>query len=135
LKKLSPNAPCPCGSGKKYKKCCQVYHKGAVAKDALSLMRSRYAAYAAGACDYIIRTTHPDNPEYSSSTKSWQKRIEAFCTETDFLGLEIEEYHETEGEAFVTFCAMLSGGEMRERSRFLKEAGRWLYVDGELRAV
>src|SRR5215207_8760732 len=25
-KKLSRNAPCPCGSGKKYKHCC--YHKG-----------------------------------------------------------------------------------------------------------
>lgn len=22
MKKISPNAPCPCGSGKKYKKCC-----------------------------------------------------------------------------------------------------------------
>ena len=23
MKKIKPNAPCPCGSGKKYKKCCK----------------------------------------------------------------------------------------------------------------
>ena len=23
-KKVKPNEPCPCGSGKKYKKCCSV---------------------------------------------------------------------------------------------------------------
>lgn len=25
MNKVGRNAPCPCGSGKKYKKCCQVY--------------------------------------------------------------------------------------------------------------
>lgn len=25
-KKLNPNSPCPCGSGKKYKKCCRLLH-------------------------------------------------------------------------------------------------------------
>ena len=46
MKKFSINSPCPCGSGGKYKKCCQKYHKGALAKDALTLMKSRYSAYA-----------------------------------------------------------------------------------------
>jgi preprotein translocase subunit SecA len=26
--KINRNAPCPCGSGKKYKKCCQMRQKG-----------------------------------------------------------------------------------------------------------
>ena len=95
-------------------------------------MKSRYSAYAAGASDYIIRTTHPDNSDYSTDHTSWKQSIEAFSRETDFLGLEIEAYRAGSEESFVTFRAMLSGGEMRERSRFLKEEGRWLYVEGEM---
>ena len=55
--KFSPNNPCPCGSGKKYKKCCQIYHKGKIAKSALELMKSRYSAFAVGDIDYIIKTS------------------------------------------------------------------------------
>ncbi|HHD72452.1 MAG TPA: zinc chelation protein SecC, partial [Epsilonproteobacteria bacterium] len=29
MAKYSPNLPCPCQSGRKYKKCCALYHKGA----------------------------------------------------------------------------------------------------------
>jgi len=95
-------------------------------------MKSRYAAYAAGVSDYILRTTHPDNPDYSTDRKSWKESIEVFSQGTDFLGLEIEAYTAGEQEAFVTFTAILSSGEMRERSRFLKEDGIWLYVEGEM---
>jgi len=44
--KFSVNNPCPCGSGKKYKKCCGILHKGVIAKDALELMKSCYSAFA-----------------------------------------------------------------------------------------
>jgi SEC-C motif-containing protein len=40
--KLSVNSPCPCRSGEKYKKCCQIYHKGAIAKDALFSEKSSF---------------------------------------------------------------------------------------------
>jgi len=95
-------------------------------------MKSRYSAYAVGESRYIIRTTHPDNPDYSTEQKSWKQSIEVFCRGTDFLGLEIESYSEGEQEVFVTFKAILSSGEMREKSRFLKVEGIWLYVDGEM---
>ncbi len=132
VKKLSPNHPCPCGSGSKYKKCCQRYHKGAVPPDALSLMKSRYSAYAAGESRYIIATTHPDNSDHKEAQKVWREEIDLFCQHTEFLGLKIFSFEETEREATVTFVAMLSTGEMRERSRFLKEEGRWLYLNGVL---
>ncbi len=54
MAKPSPNLPCPCGSGLKYKKCCQKYHKGALPSTALLLMKSRYSAYALGLADYIM---------------------------------------------------------------------------------
>jgi SEC-C motif-containing protein len=129
--KLSPNAPCPCGSGTKYKKCCQPYHKGARAPDALTLMRSRYSAYAAGQSRYILRTTHPNNPDHTDDTAAWQASIDAWCAATEFRRLEILEYTDGEKEAFVTFRATFGNGEMVERSRFLKEGDEWFYVDGE----
>ena len=130
MKKLSPNASCPCGSEKKYKKCCKIYHLGALAKDALILMKSRYSAYAAGESRYIMETTHPKNPDFTTDTKTWRASINDFCENTLFDGLEIVEFIDGEREAFVTFIAHLGKGELREKSRFLKEEGKWLYVDG-----
>ena len=53
---MSPNEKCPCGSAIKYKKCCKAYHDGKIPKDALTLMKSRYSAYAAGEVKYIQKT-------------------------------------------------------------------------------
>ena len=132
MKKIGPNALCPCGSGNKYKKCCQSYHKGARPKDALTLMKSRYSAYAAGQSRYIVATTHPENPDYREDRLGWLAEIDVFCQHTGFLGLEILEFVDGDAEAFVTFRAILDSGEMIERSRFLKIEGRWLYVSGEI---
>lgn len=130
MKKLSPNAPCPCGSKQKYKKCCAIYHKGALPQNALLLMKSRYSAFAAGESDYIIKTTHPDNPDYSADMLNWKKDINSFTQHTQFLRLEIIEFIDGDDEAFVTFKAKLSSGDMIEKSRFLKVENRWLYESG-----
>ena len=95
-------------------------------------MKSRYSAYAAGESRYIIATTHPDNPDYREDQKAWREEIDLFCRHTAFLGLEIMASVEVGREATVTFTAKLSTGEMLEKSRFLKEEGRWLYLDGEI---
>jgi SEC-C motif-containing protein len=131
MAKISSNSACPCSSGKKYKKCCAIYHKGALPKNALALMRSRYSAYSAGNSNYIVATTHPDNPDYTEDIKRWRDSIDLFSGQTDFLGLKIIEFIDGEKEAFVTFEAMLSSGKLIEKSRFLKVDRRWLYVDGE----
>lgn len=130
MPKPSPNIPCPCGSKKKYKKCCGIYHKGAFAPNALALMKSRYSAFAVGNSDYIMKTTHPDNDDYTTDTAEWKRSIDSFCDHTEFLGLKIEDFIDEGEEAYVTFIASLSSGPLHEKSRFLKEDGRWLYVDG-----
>lgn len=132
MAKYSANLPCPCGSGSKYKKCCAIYHKGAWAKTALLLMRSRYCAFATDESLYIIHTTHPDNSDYTPKRDEWRASIELFTKETRFLGLEIIEFSDAKEEAFVTFRAKLSSGDLLEKSRFLKVSGRWLYVDGDI---
>jgi SEC-C motif-containing protein len=127
MKKVSPNSLCPCGSKIKYKKCCGKYHKGAFAPTALLLMKSRYCAYVIGDGDYIIKTTHSHNPDFSSNIKEWKASIDAFSEHTVFLGLKILEVIEGKEVSFVTFKALLSSGEMVEKSRFLKEGSCWFY--------
>jgi SEC-C motif domain protein len=129
--KISPNAPCPCHSGKKYKQCCQPYHKGILPSNAEKLMRSRYSAYALGLVEYIIATTHPNNPDAAIALPDWQKGIRDFADATNFKALKIVECIEGEEESFVTFEATLSETIMREKSRFLNVEGKWLYERGE----
>ena len=129
--KPAPNAPCPCGSRLKYKKCCRRYHQGALASDALTLMKSRYSAYAFEQADYIIRTTHSECSEYNDHTAQWKEEIVAFGRHTEFLGLEIVAWSQKETEAYVHFRAHLSSGILEEKSRFVKESGRWLYAGQE----
>jgi len=131
MAKVSGNIPCPCHSNTKYKKCCQKYHKGALPPTAQALMRSRYSAFALGLADYIIATTHPDNSDYREDVASWREEILAFSHHTSFLGLRILSFEPGQEESFVTFEATLSSDILKERSRFLKPAQRWLYVDGE----
>jgi len=94
-------------------------------------MKSRYSAYAVGDANYIIRTTHPNNCDYSTDIDKWKSEIKEFCKNTEFKRLEILEFIDGEDEAFVTFKAYLNNGYMVEKSRFLKVDNRWLYVDGE----
>ena len=129
MKKFSINSPCPCGSGAKYKKCCQKYHKGALVKDALTLMKSRYSAYALSEADYIIKTTDSQNVDFTNDLKAWRESILEFSNSNDFEGLKIIEYIDNGDSAIVEFEAYISGGIMRERSSFIKRDSRWLYVE------
>jgi SEC-C motif domain protein len=129
--KISPNSPCHCHSNIKYKKCCQPYHKGAFPKTALLLMRSRYSAYALGLIEYIMASTHPNNPDATIALSDWQNSIAEFSKTTQFIGLKILEFVDREDESFVTFEAQFNHASMKEKSRFLKINGKWLYESGE----
>jgi len=129
--KTRPNNPCPCYSGEKYKKCCQPYHKGILPSNALKLMRSRYSAFALDLAEYIMETTHPDNPDYTVETAQWGESIHAFSASADFTGLKIREFIDGENVAYVTFTAFLGETAFTEKSRFYKVDGKWLYESGE----
>ncbi|NPA55736.1 MAG: hypothetical protein GXO40_05150 [Epsilonproteobacteria bacterium] len=121
--KISVNAPCPCGSAKKYKKCCRIYHKGAYPQDVLTLMKSRYSAFAVGEIGYIIKT--------SLNQKDY-KQLKDFSDSCEFKGLEILQHSYDS----VTFRAhILCNGvdnSFVEKSQFIKLDGRWVYKDGEI---
>lgn len=115
---------CPCGSGRQYDACCGRLHRGAAqAATAEELMRSRYSAYAVGDTAYVWRTWHPrTRPETVDPDPS-----------ITWTGLDVVGVGEDWVE-FVATCSTPTGvAELRERSRFEQRAGRWFYVDGDLR--
>lgn len=69
-KTLSKQAACPCGSGATYKECCRRYHDGELPPTAEALMRSRYSAYSKGLVQYVVDTTHPENPLAAGSNNA-----------------------------------------------------------------
>ncbi len=117
--------PCPCG-GADYAACCGRYHAGIPAPDALSLMRSRYSAYVLRLEDYLLATWHP-------TTRP--AMLDLAADNAKWLGLEVKNYTEESADrATVEFVARYKIGgrahRLHEISRFVREEGRWFYVDG-----
>lgn len=98
-------------------------------------MRSRYAAYATGNAGYILATTDPDGPHFQADRASWLAEVREFSQATEFLGLDVLEAEAEDDEGRVRFRATLvqdgADASFTEASRFRREGGRWLYVDGE----
>lgn len=84
-------------------------------------MRSRYSAFAVGNSDHLFRTWHPRT-----------RPTEQIETRQGWLGLEIVDVVAggvDDDAGIVEFIARYEGGQMRERSRFTKRGGRWLYEE------
>jgi len=133
---VSKYFPCPCGSKALYHKCCKRFHDGELPTNAQLLMKSRYCAYALDKPDYIIETTHAENPRRQDNLEEWRNDLHSFSQNTQFHSLEVIEFVDGEREAFVTFTANLHQGDrdvsFTERSAFEKVDGRWLYKSGEI---
>ena len=136
------SAACPCGrlqgSGPKakllaYADCCGRFidHWDAQpAPDAECLMRSRYTAFVCERADYLLATWHP----------SHRPALLDFDAAAQWLGLEVRGHWVKDVDhAEVEFVARhrLGGRAVRlhERSRFVREGGRWYYVDGDMLPV
>jgi SEC-C motif-containing protein len=124
------STPCPCGNAAGYARCCGPLHEGAAAATAEQLMRSRYSAYVLGREEYLLASWHP-------STRPARLDLAAQQPAPTWLGLGVKR-HESEGDhAVVEFVARLRYGggsarRMHEVSRFVRERGRWFYVDGDI---
>jgi SEC-C motif-containing protein len=92
-------------------------------------MKSRYSAYAMNRAEYIVSTTHPDFREIDRA--KWIKEIREFSKE-EFQNLKIIDYDWDEITGFVEFEALVGGTVLHEKSRFVKENGRWYYTQGEV---
>ncbi len=88
-------------------------------------MRSRYSAYVIGLLEYLLATWHA-----SSSPGDLE------LPPVKWLGLEVR-HAQTAGDAgVVEFVARCKEGgraqRMHETSRFMREDGRWYYIDGQM---
>jgi SEC-C motif-containing protein len=120
---------CPCGRPRAYADCCGPLHHGAPASDAEALMRSRYSAFVFGLPDYLRATWH-------ASTRPASLDLDE-APRPKWLGLEVKRHHATGPDSaiveFVARCRVGGRGQrMHEVSRFVREDGRWYYVDGEV---
>ncbi|MDI6745505.1 MAG: YchJ family metal-binding protein [Rhodocyclaceae bacterium] len=118
---------CPCGRPLPYASCCGLWHGGAPAPDAETLMRSRYSAYVLGLEDYLLATWH-------ATTRPADLQL-ATTPPPRWLGLTVKRYDSTGTDtAVVEFIARHKIGGRAERlheiSRFVREDGRWYYLDG-----
>lgn len=129
----APPRPCPCGRTDARGRvpdlsaCCGRYLAGEPAPDAEALMRSRYTAYVLHDAAYLLSTWHP---------RTRPGRLD-FDPQLKWLGLAVRGHVQADADhAEVHFVARHRhqgrGGRLQERSRFVREDGRWLYVDGDV---
>lgn len=124
-------AICPCGSDRPYAACCGRWHAGPQnlqAPDAEALMRSRYSAFVLGLTDYLLATWHPSTRPATLPPNEPGLR---------WLGLQVQRHEARDDDhAVVVFVARSKLGgrahRLQETSRFVREAGQWFYVDGDV---
>ena len=126
------NRTCPCSSGVSFADCCeQIINGERESQTAEELMRARYAAFATGAIDFIVATTHSRtrreiNIQYIrewSQTSTWR-------------GLQIIDTKLVDNnKAYVSFDAQYTQAgkdqSHKEKGLFERENGRWRFVTGE----
>jgi SEC-C motif-containing protein len=100
---------------------------GVPAPDAESLMRSRYTAFVRGDVGYLLATWHASQRPATLELEPGVK----------WLGLEVKRHTPLDDtHAVVEFVARSReqgrGQRLHERSRFVREDGRWFYVDGDI---
>lgn len=122
---------CPCGRTDARGRpvaladCCGRYlDHDTPAPDAEHLMRSRYSAYVLCRADYLRASWH-------ASTRPAELTFEP-CVK--WLGLQVRSHRVVDADhAEVEFVARSRvggrGQRLHERSRFVRENGRWYYVD------
>ena len=88
-------------------------------------MRSRYSAYGLGLLDYLLATWHA-----SSSPGDLE------LPPVKWLGLEVRHAQAAGDAGVVEFVARCKEGgraqRLHETSRFVREGGRWYYIDGQM---
>ena len=88
-------------------------------------MRSRYSAYVLRLGNYLLATWHPSTApgELELSPLKW-------------LELEIRHSQSAGDAGVVEFVARYRengrGQRLHEISRFVREGGRWYYIDGQM---
>ena len=90
-------------------------------------MRSRFSAYATKAGQYIF-DTYGAQPQLSQSVTE----IQAWADECLWLALAVHNTTESTVEFSAYYVVDNTLCELREKSNFTLEQGRWRYIDGDI---
>jgi SEC-C motif-containing protein len=112
------NDSCPCGSERKYKKCCRaVFDSGASSPEAV--VRARFVAPLVGESRFLERSLHPEAPQSASDADEDSPVVLQVgkCTvDGEQASVEVTQYAEV-------------GGAAAQQTQTLKRHhGRWLFV-------
>lgn len=118
---------CPCTSGLPFGECCGRFVSGDLAAPtAAQLMRSRFTAFAIGDADYLLATWH-------ASTRPVGLELDPTIRWTRLDLLRTERGGPLDGTGVVEFAAYYrhdgERGVQQEASSFVREGGRWSYVE------
>lgn len=125
---------CLCGSETDYAQCCGLFHSGKeLPATAEALMRSRFTAYAMRNAGYLSETWDvskcPKTIDFSKEKAEWH-RLEILGVKKGGAGdpkglVEFKAYFRLDGDDYA----------MHEISRFIKNNGRWFYLDGTVKSI
>ena len=127
---------CPCHNNQQtslpllFSQCCARFIvEATVPQHAVELMRSRYSAYVLGVESYLQSTWHP-------STRPTGVIIDQQDA-IKWIKLVVLQHHQmdnTDNNASVEFIAHYKiqgrAHKLHEISRFVREDGRWFYLNG-----
>jgi SEC-C motif-containing protein len=119
---------CPCRKKSEsvtYEACCAPFHGGVRdASTAEALMRSRYSAFVREDAAYLLGTWHastgPPAVQFNPGQQWLLLRVIEARAEDDSATVEFMARSRVAGQSQV----------LQEVSRFVREDGRWYYVDG-----
>lgn len=127
---------CYCCSGKEFADCCEPFIVGAAKPvTAEELMRSRYSAYASGAIEYILRSTHPSTRKFhdAEAIEHWAKS--SVWQRLEIIAKSAGEAKDKKGTVeFKAYFIDANGAPQihHELSNFAKELGKWFFIDGKI---
>ena len=103
-------------------------HAGGAPPDAQALMRSRYCAFVLCNEHYLLATWHPSTRPGSIPFDGNQKWLGLRVVNASVTGIDSAEVE------FIARSRVSNAAAVRqhERSRFVREGGRWFYVDGDM---
>ncbi len=143
---MSERKQCWCGSRKAFSSCCELYLTGAeLAPTAEALMRSRYSAFCTRSVDYLIATHHPSVQD-ANERASLSRNVNS-TRWINLLIVKTQKGQRKDKTGQVEFVAAYQpqplqpiavtvqpsdASQLHENSRFVREKGRWFYVDGDM---
>ncbi|MFQ6391920.1 YchJ family protein [Nocardia sp. KC 131] len=125
---MSEAKACPCRRGEPFEQCCGPVLAGErAAATAEALMRSRYTAFATGDVDYLRRSWHPSTRPVELELDPGQRWLFLEIVRTErggpFDDIGVVEF-------IAHYRADDVRGSLHEVSRFRRENGAWVYLDG-----